>query len=51
MHFKMASEADREIKEHILNTFEVDCGGIANAKTKDQRIVELAGANERIPPG
>jgi hypothetical protein len=51
VHFKMASEADRETREYILNTFKVDCGGIAKAETKDQHIVEVAGVNEPIPPG
>ena len=51
VHFKMAGEADREIQEHTLNTFEADCGGVANAETDSERIVEVAGVHERIPPG
>jgi hypothetical protein len=44
-----ADDTDREAIRHILDTFEVDCGGIAGAKTR-ARSVEFASVNGSISP-
>jgi hypothetical protein len=51
VHVKMASEADRETIEHILNTFETDCGDIARVKPGNWATAELARADESISSG
>jgi hypothetical protein len=45
---RLANDADREAIQHILDSFEVNCGTIAKAKTED-RNTEFANADESIP--
>lgn len=45
-----ATEADREAVQHILDTFEADCAGIAATGGED-RAVEIAEASGGAPPG
>jgi PASTA domain len=39
---RAASEADRDAIQHILNTFDADCGNIAKAEVLDRSLAEVA---------
>lgn len=44
MQFGTTSQTDREVAQHIIDTFEVDCGGIAASAS-----IELADAGDQVP--
>ena len=45
------SEAERKAIQHILDTFEVNCGGIAGAKTGHRDTAGFARVDGHISPG
>jgi len=47
---RISDEADRKAIEHLIDTFEVDCGGIAGTEVEDRGIAEVSRVNEGISP-
>ncbi len=46
-----ADNGDREAVQHILDSFEVDCGGIAGTRTGDRSLADVAHPNNSTPAG
>jgi uncharacterized protein with PIN domain len=42
LNARVSDEADRKTIDHLIDTFEVDCGEIATVRARNQNIGEVA---------